>query len=71
MVSETLMVKAALVIPNRFLLTKILSDRVNQLQRGRKPKVEVEEKTPFLEIALQEIAEGKLELVEVKKTLSS
>lgn len=55
--------KAAKVIPSRFLLTKILSDRVKQLQSGAKPKVKFEEGTPLMEIALKEIADGKLELV--------
>lgn len=67
MVIHDLTAKAADVIPNRFLLTKILADRVKQLQRGAKPKVEVEEKTPLVDIALKEIGEGKLELVGLEK----
>lgn len=68
MVIHDLLAKAAEVIPNRFLLTKILFDRVRQLQSGAKPKVKVEEKTPFEDIALKEIGEGKLELVGLEKS---
>lgn len=59
----SLIADAGKVIKNRFLLTKIVIDRVKQLEKGRKPKVEVEENTPHMEIALKEIIEGKIELV--------
>lgn len=58
-----LIASAGKVIKNRFLLTKIIIDRVKQLEKGRKPKVEVEENTPLMEVALKEIIEGKIELV--------
>jgi len=55
------------VYPNRFLLSKIIIDRVKQLQDGSKPKVEVEEKTPHLDIALIEIIEGKMEVINLEE----
>lgn len=64
----TLMANAEKVIPNRFILSKVLTLRVRQLNSGYKPKVEVEEKTPPMEIALQEIIERKLEIVGIDKS---
>ncbi len=67
----SLMADAAKVIPNRFLLTKIATDRIRELQRGSKPKVDVEEKTPLMQIALKEIAENKIELVGFEESEAS
>ena len=64
---ESLMTKAGKVIPNRFLLTRVLVKRVRQLNSGYKPKVEVKEKTPSMEIALMEISEGKIELAGINE----
>lgn len=63
-----LIAEAGLVIKNRFLLTKIIIDRVKQLEKGAKPKIDVEEKTPLMEIALKEIIEGKIELIGIEET---
>jgi len=60
--------KATKVISNRFLLSKILTDRIRQLNGGSKPKVEVKEKTPSMEIALKEIIERKLNIVGIDKS---
>lgn len=59
----TLMEEAAKVITNRFLLSRVLTMRIRQLEKGSKPKIDVEEKAPFMETALQEIIAGKIELV--------
>ena len=64
----SLMAKAEEVIPNRYILSKILTKRVRQLNSGDKPKIEVDEKTPSMEIALKEIIEKKLDLVGVDKS---
>ena len=64
----SLIAKAEEIIPNRFILSKVLTKRVSQLNSGYKPKVEVEEKTPPMEIALKEIIERKLDLVGVDKS---
>ena len=66
--TENRLIEAARKIyPNRFLLTKIVIDRVKQLQEGAKPKVEVEEKTPLLNVALKEIIEGKFEVINLEE----
>ena len=64
----SLMAKAEEVIPNRYILSKILTKRVRQLNSGDKPKIEVDEKTPSMEIALKEIIEKKLDLVGIDKS---
>ncbi len=64
----SLMAKAEEVIPNRFLLSIVLTKRIRQLNSGYKPKIEVEEKTPSIEIALKEIIERKLEVVGIDKS---
>lgn len=64
----SLMAKAEEVIPNRFLLSIVLTKRIRQLNSGYKPKIEIEEKTPSIEIALQEIIERKLEVVGIDKS---
>jgi DNA-directed RNA polymerase subunit omega len=56
--------KALKVISNRYLLVKIISDRVQQLNKGAKPLVDIDE-SPSLsltEIACKEIVQGKLNL---------
>ena len=64
----SLMAKAEEIIPNRYILSKILTKRVRQLNSGYKPKIKIEEKTPSMEIALKEIIEKKLDLVGVDKS---
>lgn len=59
---NSLVADAGNVITNRFLLSRVLTKRIRQLNGGAKPKVEVEDKTPSMEIALQEIIEKKLEI---------
>ncbi len=66
--TSSLIEKAGQVIKNRFLLTKIIIDRVKQLEKGAKPKIDVEEKTPLMEIALKEIIEGKIDLIGIEET---
>jgi len=65
--TQSLIAEARKIYPNRFLLSKIIIDRVKLLQEGAKPKVEVEEKTPFLDIALKEIVEGKIEVTNLEE----
>ena len=66
MTTQSLIEAARKIYPNRFLLSKICIERVKQLHDGAKPKVEVDEKTPFLEIALQEIVEKKFEVTNLE-----
>jgi DNA-directed RNA polymerase subunit K/omega len=65
--TENLIEEARKIYPNRFLLSKIIIERVKQLQEGAKPKVEVEEKTPLLNIALKEIIDGKFEVINLEE----
>ncbi len=65
--TESLIEEARKIYPNRFLLSKIIIDRVKQLQDGAKPKVEVEEKTPLFNIALKEIVDGKFEVINLEE----
>lgn len=51
--------KAFSKIPNRFLLNTLLAKRVHQLNNGAAPMVEADGSS-FLEVALRELAEGKL-----------
>jgi len=54
--------EALKIIPNRYQLVKIISDRVRQLNRGAKPLIEIGEaaRMSLVEIACKEIVEGKL-----------
>ncbi|MBI2875521.1 MAG: DNA-directed RNA polymerase subunit omega [Candidatus Tectomicrobia bacterium] len=55
--------KAFKMIPNRFLLVKVAAERVQQLNKGAKPLVESDsEVMPLSEVALKEIAEGKIQI---------
>lgn len=55
--------KAFKMIPNRFLLVKVAAERVQQLNKGAKPLVEIGPDSMSLsEIALKEIAEGKIQI---------
>jgi DNA-directed RNA polymerase subunit omega len=48
------------VIPNTYILVNVVSRRVKQLRRGSRPLVESLEKLLPEDIALREIAEGKI-----------
>ena len=48
-------------IPNNYMLTVILAKRVRELRRGARPLIETKLKNPW-EIAMQEIAQGKVEV---------
>ena len=65
--TQSLIEEARKIYPNRFLLSKIVMERVKQLQDGSKPKVDVEEKTPFLDIALKEIIGRKFEVTNLEE----
>lgn len=56
-------VKALERISNKYLLTTLVCKRVKQLQRGAKPFIEEDGSNPF-DIALKEIAAGKIILIE-------
>lgn len=48
------------VIPDAYTLVNVVSRRVKQLRRGSRPLVESLEKLLLEDIALREIAEGKI-----------
>ncbi len=48
------------VIPDPYTLVNVVSRRVKQLRRGARPLVESLEKLLLEDIALREIAEGKI-----------
>lgn len=56
-------------IPKRYLLVNILAKRIRQLQRGADPLVKIEEgsQMPAADIALKEIAEGKIYIKTVEE----
>jgi DNA-directed RNA polymerase omega subunit len=47
-------------VQNRFLLVNLLTKRIRQLKDGAKPLIQAGNNLPVDEIALQEIAEGKI-----------
>jgi DNA-directed RNA polymerase subunit omega len=47
-------------VQNRFLLVNLLTKRIRQLKDGAKPLIEGGTRLTVEEIALQEIAEGKI-----------
>ncbi len=51
---------ALLIVPNQQLLVNIVSRRVRQLTSGHRPLVETGPRMGFSDIALKEIAEGKI-----------
>ena len=51
---------ARAVIPDPYTLVNVVSRRVKQLRRGSRPLVESLEKLLLEDIALREIAEGKI-----------
>jgi len=52
--------KAREVIPDPYILVNVISRRVKQLRRGSRPLVESLEKLLPEDIAMREIAEGKI-----------
>lgn len=52
--------KAHAVIPDPYILVNVISRRVKQLRRGSRPLVESLEKLLPEDIAMREIAEGKI-----------
>jgi DNA-directed RNA polymerase subunit omega len=48
-------------VPNNFMLTTLLSKRVRELRRGARPLIETKSKN-FVEIAMEEIKQGKVEV---------
>ncbi len=53
--------EALKVIPNQQVLVNVISKRVRQLQVGHRPLVETGPRMGFLDIALREVVEGKLQ----------
>ncbi len=64
---EELKSRALEKISNRFLLVKMLSKRIKQLDKGADPLIETNESTDSMEIALREIIEDKVRIAEIKK----
>ena len=60
--------QAVTKVGSYFLLCNLLSQRIKQLENGALPKVEVDnsESTPKMEIALQEIVQGKINYTPTK-----
>ena len=56
--------QAALVIPSKQLLVNIVSKRVRQLMAGSRPLIEEHFRMGLSDIALSEIAEGKIAIME-------
>jgi len=52
--------EAAKIVPNKQQLINIVSKRVRQLSAGSRPMVEVDLRMGLADIALVELAEGKL-----------
>jgi DNA-directed RNA polymerase subunit omega len=47
-------------VQSRFLLVNLLTKRIRQLKDGAKPLIERSSRLPVEEVALQEIAEGRI-----------
>ena len=56
--------EASKMIPEQQLLINMVSRRVRQLNAGSRPLIEVEPGTGLADIALQEIAQGKIILAQ-------
>jgi len=55
--------EASKVVPDPQLLINIVSRRVRQLCAGSRPLFDADPRMGFLEIALAEVAQGKIEVV--------
>ncbi len=58
---------AADIVPDPFILLNLVSKRVGQLNQGRSHVVDVVHSMGFADVALTEIIEGKIKLIEVPK----
>ena len=58
------------MLNNKYLLTKVVAARANQLEKGSKPLVETKYRKPTM-IALEEVKAGKVFLKEKKEPLKS
>ncbi len=58
--------KAAEVVPNPLVLINLVSQRVKQLNSGRSPLIPTRPSMGAADIALAEIIEGKIQLVEAE-----
>ena len=59
------------VVKSRYLLCILVAQRIQQLERGARPTIDVDpdeytSRKTFLELALREIIEGDMELEEVE-----
>lgn len=57
---DAYLLAATKLIPDPYILVNVVSRRVKQLRRGSRPLVESLEKLATEDIALREIAEGKI-----------
>ncbi|MFT7172129.1 MAG: DNA-directed RNA polymerase subunit omega [Paracoccaceae bacterium] len=64
---KDLVEKAAEIVPDPLILVNLVSKRVAQLNQGRSPLVDVVPSMGFADVALTEIIEGKIKLIEVPK----
>lgn len=61
MFNQTYYKSALKKIPQRYMLVNVLAKRIRQLQKGAEPLIEEKnELIPKADIALREIAEGKV-----------
>tara|TARA_B110000438_G_scaffold278513_1_gene302171 strand:- start:864 stop:1133 length:270 start_codon:yes stop_codon:yes gene_type:complete len=56
--------KAAEIVPDPLVLVNLVSKRVGQLNKGRSPLIDALPSMGFADIALTEIIEGKIKLIE-------
>lgn len=56
--------QAAEIVPDPLVLINLVSKRVTQLNQGRSPLINAVPSMGFADIALTEIIEGKIKLVE-------
>ena len=61
--------QAALVIPNKQQLVNVISKRVRQLIAGSRPMIEADLHMGVADIALSEIAAGKIAIIEESDAL--
>ena len=59
-----LLEKASEIVPDPLVLVNLVSQRVRQLNSGRSPLIPTRPSMGVADIALQEIIEGKIKLVE-------
>ncbi len=59
--------KAAEIVPDPLVLVNLVSKRVAQLNQGRAPLIDALPSMGFADIALTEIIEGKIKLIEQPK----